>query len=342
MTEKNSLVEWESKIEGRGSEKRTTINQLEKLNRISNRRLSVNSIDTPLKLNWSIDRITIVGKLNEMIGYRSQNGLVFVDFEQLMRLNEGRGYLKSVGTNGWQLFDQYGENIAYIEMLKFHPDKGRIDFNPNKIGEFLKGSMKQFIHDLFLDAHFSRADIACDILGAPDDFISQYRIVDPVSFKPIYGRSGKLETAYWGSRASERQVRMYNKKIEQERKKQIVPKEIETWWRLEMQLRRGKATDWHAMVHESLDSFASPHYLPAGTKPTDKLMVYGLLFEPGMWGEVSRPFKYKMRKLLKEESQNDELTNHLRETFAESADGLKRELDTWLLGLDVTEETQKD
>ncbi|HFO0559888.1 TPA: replication protein, partial [Enterococcus faecium] len=101
---------------------------------------------------------------------------------------------------------------AYIEMLKFHPDKGRIDFNPNKIDEFLKGSMKQFIHDLFLDAHFSRADIACDILGVPDDFITQYRIVDPVSFKPIYGRSGKLETAYWGSRASERQVRMYNKK----------------------------------------------------------------------------------------------------------------------------------
>lgn len=189
---KNSLVELESKIEGRGSQKRTTINQLEKLNRISNRRLSVQTLYTPLKLSWSIDRITIVGKLNEMIAYRTQNGLVFVDFEQLMRLNEGQGFLKSVGTNGWQLFDQYGEDIAYIEMLKFHPDKGRIDFNPNKIGEFLKGSMKQFIHDLFLDAHFSREDIACDILGVPDDFITQYRIVDPVSFKPIYGRSGKL------------------------------------------------------------------------------------------------------------------------------------------------------
>lgn len=256
MANENQLSEIQSKIEGRGAEKRTTINQLEKLNRISNRRLSVDDKVHPLKLSWSIDRITIVGKLNDTIAYWTQNGVVFVDFEQLMRLNENQGYLKSVGTNGWQLFDQYGEDIAYIEMLKFHPDKGRIDFNPNKIGEFLKGSMKQFIHDLFLDAHFSRADIACDILGVPDDFITQYRIVDPVSFKPIYGRSGKLETAYWGSRASERQVRMYNKKLEQERKKQIVPKEIETWWRIEMQLRRGKATDWHAMVRESLDSFA--------------------------------------------------------------------------------------
>ncbi|MDT6854524.1 replication initiation factor domain-containing protein, partial [Enterococcus faecium] len=192
-------------------------------------------------------------------------------------------------------------------------------------------------HDLFLDAHFSRADIACDILGVPDDFITQYRIVDPVSFKPIYGRSGKLETAYWGSRASERQVRMYNKKLEQERKKQIVPKEIETWWRIEMQLRRGKATDWHAMVRESLDSFASPHYLPGDVKPVDRIMIKGLNQDHSEWAYISRNLKYRLRKLLKEESQNDELTNHLRETFKESANDLKIELDTWLLGLDVTE-----
>ncbi|MDV4662082.1 replication protein, partial [Enterococcus faecium] len=52
---------------------------------------------------------------------------------------------------------------------------------------------------------------------------------------------------------------------------------------------------------------------------------------------IARHTKYKYRNLLKQESQNDELTNHLRETFKESADELKKELDTWLLGLDVTE-----
>ncbi|EFF34367.1 replication protein, partial [Enterococcus faecium E1162] len=137
MANENQLSEIQSKIEGRGAEKRTTINQLEKLNRISNRRLSVQGTTTPLKLNWSIDRITIVGKLNDTIAYWTKNGVVFVDFEQLMRLNENQGYLKSVGINGWQLFDQYGEDIAYIEILKFHEGKGRIDFNPNKIGQFL-------------------------------------------------------------------------------------------------------------------------------------------------------------------------------------------------------------
>lgn len=291
-------------------------------------------------MSWSIDRITIVGKLNDNIYYHTSNDVLILNFEQLMRLNEGNGYLKAVGNNGWQLLDQYEENIAYIEILKFHEGKGRIDFNPNKISQFLASSMKRFIYDLFLDPHFSRADIACDIVDVPDDFITQYRVVDPVSFKPIYGRSGQLETAYWGSRSSERQIRMYNKKLEQERKRKIVPKEIKTWWRLELQLRRGKATDWHAMVQESLDSFASPHFLPMDTKATDRIMLAGLLTDQNFWSLLSRNSKYKYRELLKQESQNDELTNHLRETFSESADVLKKELDTWLQGLDVTEEKE--
>ncbi|MCW8711207.1 replication initiation factor domain-containing protein, partial [Acinetobacter baumannii] len=240
----------------------TIVNEWEKLTALSNRRLSVGESVKTIKMSWSIDRITIVGKLKENIYYHTTHDVLILDFEQLMRLNEGNGYLKAVGNNGWQLLDQYEENIAYIEILKWQEGKGRIDFNPNKINQFLASSMKNFIHDLFLEPHFSRADIACDIIDVPDEFITQYRVVDPVSFKPIYGRSGKLETAYWGSRASERQIRMYNKKLEQETKRKIVPKEIDTWWRLELQLRRGKATDWHAMVHESLDSFASPHFLP--------------------------------------------------------------------------------
>lgn len=318
----------------------TIVNEWEKLTALSNRRLNVQSLNTPLKIQWSIDRITIVGTLNENIYYHTQNDVLILDFEQLMRLNEGNGYLKAVGNNGWQLLDQYEENIAYIEILKWQEGKGRIDFNPNKISQFLAGSMKNFIHDLFLEPHFSRADIACDIIDVPDDFITQYRVVDPVSFKPIYGRSGKLETAYWGSRSSERQIRMYNKKLEQERKRKIVPKEIKTWWRLELQLRRGKATDWHAMVQESLDSFASPHFLPMDTKATDRIMLAGLLTDQNFWSLLSRNSKYKYRELLKQESQNDELTNHLRETFFESADILKEELDTWLQGLDVTEEKE--
>lgn len=315
----------------------TIVNEWEKLNRISNRRLNVGNSVKVIKMHWSIDRITIVGNLNTNIFYHTQNDVLILDFEQLMRVNEGEGFLEAAGNNAWKLSDQYGENIAYIEISKFHEGKGRIDFNPNKINQFLTNSMKNFIHDLFLDPHFSRADIACDILNSPDDFITQYRVVAPVSFKPIYGRSGKLETAYWGSRSSERQIRMYNKKLEQETKRKVVPEEIETWWRLELQLRRGKAINWYEMVQETLDSFISPCYFPENIKTLDRVMIKGLFYDHSEWASISRDVKYRLRKLLKEVAQNDELTNHLRETFVESADDLKKELDTWLQGLDVTE-----
>ncbi len=142
----------------------TIVNEWEKLNRISNRRLKYQSLTLPLKMDWSIDRITIVGTLNENIYYHTQNDVLILDFEQLMRVNEGNGHLKAVGNNGWQLVDQHEENIAYIEILKWQEGKGRIDFNPNKISQFLASSMKKFIHDLFLEPHFSRADVACEVL----------------------------------------------------------------------------------------------------------------------------------------------------------------------------------
>ncbi|HIF1368909.1 TPA: replication initiation factor domain-containing protein, partial [Enterococcus faecium] len=153
--------------------KRTIVNEWEKLTAPSNRRLNVGESVKMIKMDWSIDRITIVGTLNENIYYHTQNDVLILDFEQLMRVNEGNGHLKAVGNNGWQLVDQHEENIAYIEILKWQEGKGRIDFNPNKISQFLASSMKKFIHDLFLEPHFSRADVACDLIDVPDEFITQ-------------------------------------------------------------------------------------------------------------------------------------------------------------------------
>ena len=136
------------------SKKQVIVNEWEKLTALSNRRLSVQTTTTPLKFNWSIDRITIVGKLKENLYYHRGNDILILDFEQLMRFNENNGYLESVSQNGWKIVDHFGENIAYIEMLKFQKGYGRIDFNPNKINQFLASSMKNFIHDLFIEPHF--------------------------------------------------------------------------------------------------------------------------------------------------------------------------------------------
>jgi len=133
------------------SKNKIIVNEWEKLTALSNRRLSVQTLSTPLKYRWSIDRLTIVGKLKENLYYHRADDILILDFEQLMRFNENNGYLESVSQNSWKIVDHFGENIAYIEMLKFQKGYGRIDFNPNKINQFLINSMKNFIHDLFID-----------------------------------------------------------------------------------------------------------------------------------------------------------------------------------------------
>lgn len=329
----NEIAELEKEIiEVRGKEKLTLINQWNDWFSFA-KKATINSVDVELK--WSIDRITIVGELKKFLWVRDDLSPIHLDFEQVWIIFEEQGVAKQTG-NGWLLLDKYGENIAYAERVKFDKTKGRIDFNPNKIRPFLHGGLKRFIHNLFDNPHFSRADVACDVINIPDDFIRQYRIVDPVSFKPIYGSGGLLETAYWGSRSSERQVRMYNKKIEQVKKRGIVPKEIKSWWRIEVQLRRAKAEEWISVVTESLNSFSSPHFFPSGMSPIEQAVITGLITNQDLWGRLARMTKYKYRKMLKEIAENDELTQYLKASFSESMDNLKRELDTWLVGLDVT------
>lgn len=325
-------LESQEPIEFRGKEKGQLINEWNCWFSSAKRHI-IN--ETEVDLKWSIDRITIVGELRKFVWVRDDLEPITLDFEMVWMVFEDQGVAKQIG-NGWVLLDKYGENIAYAERVKFDKTKGRIDFNPNKIRPFLHGELKRFIHNLFDNPHFSRADVACDIFNLSDNFIRQYRIVDPVSFKPIYGANGLLETAYWGSRSSERQVRMYNKKLEQTKKKEIVPKEIESWWRLEVQLRRAKAEEWNRVIFESLDSFSSPHYFPDTMSAIEKAVIIGLGTNHDLWGELHRQTKYKYRNMLKEVAQNDELTKYLKSSFSESVKDLKDELDTWLIGLDVT------
>lgn len=315
----------------------------QKLTAPSNRRsegynlpLASNFLTFDLKLGWSIDRITIVGKAREHMWYHNGTDVKDVDFKKLMKLNEG-AYVKAVGETAWKIVDQFEENIAYIELLQFMPGYARIDFNPNKIKTIVSESMKTFIHTAFIEPHFSRADVACDIIGVPDELIADYRYIEPVTYKVFYSQKGDMETSYWGSRSSEQQIRLYNKKVEQQKKGKIVPQEIKTWWRFELQLRRGKANNWAGMVVDSLAKFNNPAYL-RGLSNTESIMIDGLIANHKNWGILSKRTKSKYKKLLNSANENDELTRAMIEIFKKQQGKLKDELDTWLRGYDVTSE----
>lgn len=323
------------------------LNLHENLTAFSNRRLTNQSLSF-FNLNWSIDRITIVGFLKKFdfdhtiitedgeIVYTAGEDFTLAQAMPLLAREEGA---QKAGA-GWALLDKYGENIAYVEVLPFLDkatgrEKGRIDFNPNKIQDFLKINLKDFIKLMFEDPHFSRADVACDIINLDDEYVNQYRLVDAVSFRPYYGQSGQLETAYWGARSSERQVRLYNKRVERLKKKEVLPDNVKCWWRLELQLRRSRANEWVKVVHETLDSFYSPRFIPESFKATDQIMLDGLHSNHENWNKLSDNSKRKYRKLAKEVAKEDELTQHLKASFSESVEQLDKELNNWLYGMTV-------
>lgn len=326
--EKRERITWKSKKFGK------IINEFDFLAAPSNRRLESQSLGKRVNLRWSIDRITIVGEI-KYFQVTNSDGEIICGFDDVFTKLCEKGHAEEAG-NGWVIKDKYNENIAYCEILKYDDNKARIDFNPNRLGNFLEDDLKAFFKKLLINPHFSRADVACDLINIPDELISQYTIIAPVKSVLYHDKVGKLETAYWGSRSSERQVRLYNKYVEQSRKGQIIQEEIKTWWRLEMQLRRDKASNWINIVRETLSEFKSPLFFPVDIKVTDKIMLTGLLSDESLWAELSKNSRTKYKKLLNELTEDDELTRALVESFSDCYIDLKNELDTWLIGLDVT------
>lgn len=351
----NSICVTNDEVEKREfGERKKVINSLEKITALSNRRCTTQN-SALFNLSWSIDRITIVGFLKKFnfdhtiftedgeIIYTAGEDFTLAQAMPLLAREEGA---KKAGA-GWSLIDKYGENIAYVEVLPFLDketgrEKGRIDFNPNKIQHFLKLDLKEFIKMMFDNPHFSRADVACDIINLDDDYVRQYRLVDAVTFKPIYGKGGALETAYWGARSSERQIRLYNKKLEQTKKKEVVPDVIKSWWRLELQLRRSRADEWVEVVHETLNSFCSPNFFPEKMSGVEKVMLTGLLTNQDLWSGLNKDTKRKYRGLAKEVAKEDELVQHLKASFSESIEQLDKELNNWLNGMTVNREENEE
>lgn len=335
---KREIQQNESIKREKNKESVTILNEWEKLAALSNRRLTLPLEEFSAKFGWSIDRLTIVGELKTIRvherDFYGKMDVVEYTFDQIMATFEEKGVAEKIG-EGWKLMDKYGENVAYFEKVKFAENKGRMDFNPNKIGRFIGEDLKHFIHRIFVSPHFSRADIACDIIGVPNDLMRSHELIEVLSKKVFYGLNGKVETKYFGSRSSEKQVRLYNKLKEQRDKKKVVPLDVKTWWRFELQLRQGKAEIWTDVVTKTLASFCSPEYIPDDIRGTERLILNSILSEPSSISELGHNARAKYRKIARQVASVDEVSQHMLASFSEQYSDLKNELDSWLNGLDV-------
>lgn len=312
------------------------ISEWDNLTALSNRRLSSQNLGIDIKLHWSIDRITVVGETRLFDRVLPDGTTKIYDFSNIFEVLVLHKRAEET-PKGWKILDEYGENIAYAEELEHHKGKARIDFNPNKLGRFIETDLKDFFSKILKNAHFSRADVACDIIDIPDDYISQYTITSDVKSIRYHSRTGQLQTAYWGSRSSERQVRMYNKLIEQRQKGKVIPEEVSSWWRLELQLRRDKANNWSNIVRDSLSEFCSPFFFPEDLSGTDRVMMTGLFADNTLWSAISKNSRTKYKQIQKRIAKEDALTNVLSETFEEEVSRLNNELEFWLMGMNIVE-----
>lgn len=328
------------------------LNNSDILTDCSNRRLTVHNLNLsknneenteefPARLRWSIDRLTVVGKLKKVTVFHQG---YWKDFEvdTVLELVAEKGYARRTSSGGWiiEIVDgEYRENVGYFERVKHDDSKGRFDFNPNKLALLLDTPIKDFLSSIFESAHYSRADIACDIFDLPNEMVRQYDYVRSVTKRPIYAMGTRLQTIYWGSAQSERQVRLYDKVAEQLAKKEILPPDVKTWWRLEFQLRgKDRTTQFEDAVTNFFEDFVSPLYIPVNLKGTDRVTLVGLLADSSNWNELAKATKAKYRKIIKSLGKSDALTQVLRETYFEQRDEIQRELDYWLNGLNIVED----
>ena len=272
----------------------------------------------------SIDRITIIADfLTEKFDRIARDEFLKKPF--IIASGDGFKVIDNTATSvNDESNDDMVEQVAYINVPRFQQDKIRIDFNPNHSMETKAGRwLLNFIAHLETK-HFTRCDVAFDVFNY-DDTIN-YRIWNFGQSQTIYlDRNLKLETAYFGSPSSCKQVRMYNKLLEQKKKHKEVPINISSWWRLELQLRGKVIDNYPDEVKKMLSNFYYPEWQSIDN-PSHKAIVYSMYNEPSIYANVSKSTQSRWRRIFKSSERHNELALVLAQLFVDNFNSLNYQL----------------
>jgi hypothetical protein len=274
------------------------------------------------KITVKIDRITVAGELSNwtLADIHEKTGLVPKDGALMLERQDRDGNV---------------ENMAFMAENQFQRDHWRLDFNPANLTADETTVLGRVISNMD-KAHFTRLDIAFDVFNDP--LAMKYRVyrfnVREDSVRTIKGRAKKLETMYWGARKSEQQIRLYDKLVEQKKKRQVIPAGVEDWARLELQLRGKKPTEWLVSAAEMLDQFKLDKLQRLA--PNDRVTLYGLINGVVNWQDFNMQKQAKYRKMIKQaEGFETELADEMKQVLADNLDELQFELDGYLHNFDV-------
>lgn len=246
--------------------------------------------------------------------------------------------LYSLGNGAYQILasdlnSDVVENIAYISFYDFGSESTgiRVDFNPNRrlnaeIDEKYWQTLDKVLMGMIGKKRLSRIDIAFDDFSSR---MSRYRYSKPGITKKFFGRDGDIETVYYGSVLSDRQIRQYNK--QKERLKKGV--RSDEWWRLEIQLRTKYVNNAGSQISEMLDWF-KPFDWEFIDDLSDKFMMTALDTRPELYADLSRQKKARVNKYRKV-APKGELVEEFLSAYEMQKNNLEAELARYLTAYNV-------
>lgn len=282
-------------------------------------------VEKSSEIKVSIDRLTVVADYpsdrldNDMREWMSKPFVQDIS-DGIQVVDERNCYFDDFGNRHTPVAP---EQVAFIHSPKFLRDKLRIDFNPNHGLDSEGGQWVLQLIAKLQNKHFSRCDIAFDIFNEPT--AQDYQVYRFGTGKQIImGPDGKMQTTYYGSMKSGQQIRQYNKKLEQQaRHGKLV--NVDSWWRVELQLRGNKIKDYPSLVRKMLEEFYIPEYKNLPTI-REKAMILALITDPTLYGDASDRTRQRWRKLLKETPKDNRLSVAMAKKFVEDFQRLEYEL----------------
>lgn len=180
----------------------------------------------------------------------------------------------------------------------------RIEFNPNKLRQIdikILDTIIPYLEDIAI----SRVDLAFDLFEVDcSEFILEKK-GRPTATKEWRDQNGKLETKYLGASRSEKQIRLYNKKVEQlengsEEDKEFA-KQFQHWWRLEFQLRSRAVEE----IFEVIDSVIFKPFVFDDLPIETQIYLVAYTRNKNVWQKLHRNTRTKYKKILETYQTSD-------------------------------------
>lgn len=270
-----------------------------------------------IKVSW--DKLTIVGDIKNLVA-----------FERLVNNSTHVSLVKNTQSEikGFFLNDLIYFEYTPMRSKTLKISNMRLEFNPNHLADYHRHVLLQDILPLVAFKHLSRADLAIDL----DTDLSRLKVNYKRNLKTKYyfSATNKLETLYLGSSTSERQMRMYNKKLERESNDDDSLDKYKNYWRLEFQLRREAINNWETILDDYTFNFDFD--LSGIQNLGDRLTLEALIDKRIAFSDIEKgKERERIRKLYKKLlAQDSDVKTLMQEAIKKEAQRLAAELEELL------------